>query len=57
MINECNELLIIYKKALITKNIKKYIYDILNLLLNKTFRMTTDNLESKSNKIYNYYDY
>jgi hypothetical protein len=55
MLDECCDLLYIYKEVLITHNIKKYIYDIQHLMLNRVFKMTTDNLDSKSNKIYKLY--
>lgn len=55
MLDECRDLLIIYKEVLMTRNIKKYIYDIQHLIINRVFKMTTDNLNSKSNKIYNFY--
>jgi hypothetical protein len=55
MLDECCDLLNIYKEVLMTHDIKKYMHDIQHLMLNRVFKMTTNNLDSKSNKIYKLY--
>ena len=51
MITECISVLLLYKEFLLTKNIKKYINDMFDLIANKIFRIHKSNLDNKTNKI------
>lgn len=53
MIHECKEFLILYKKAIETKDINTFIKDVIKLLLNGTYRINKKYLKNKTDKIVN----
>lgn len=53
MIAECKALLILYKTAIETRDIAKFIKDLVKLLLNGTYRINKQNLKHKTDKIVN----
>lgn len=51
MINECRYILILYRDALITGDIKSYIDNMFELVANRIYRIHKSNLKDKTNKI------
>ena len=55
MIHECKTLLVLYKKAIKTQDIQKFIKDLVKLLLNGTYRISAENLKKKTDTIANFF--